>query len=232
MAEDDELRAAAGRPTNGYDLGRLLAFSDGVFAIAITLLVLNIPVPNLPAGTGPDEIRGALLALKPNLGGFVLSFFLVGTYWIGHHRLLLGANRLDGAGLWLNLFVLATVCLIPFSSGVLIRYGDTVPGFWVYAANQGLAGVGFFLLRLNLRRLGAAVPGSDLRTSFIAPVFLISMPVAIWDVRAAYALWFLGAAVSRFATLRQGRLLPAPIRRLLPTPRAEHTDGGRPGSNR
>ena len=127
MAEDDELRAAAGRPTNGYDLGRLLAFSDGVFAIAITLLVLNIPVPNLPAGTGPDEIRGALLALKPNLGGFVLSFFLVGTYWIGHHRLLLGANRLDGAGLWLNLFVLATVCLIPFSSGVLIRYAIRCP---------------------------------------------------------------------------------------------------------
>lgn len=201
MAEDDEGAARDG-PEVAYDVGRLLAFSDGVFAIAITLLVLNIPVPNLASPTA-GELTSALLGLKPNLGGYALSFFLVGTYWVGHHRLLRHAHRFEGPGLWLNLFVLATVCLIPFSAGVLIRYGSTVPGFWVYAGNQVLAGLGFLLLRLEVRRTGAPVPGSTAATSLMAPVFLASMPVALWDVRMAFGVWFLGAALSRLVTSRR-----------------------------
>lgn len=214
MAEDDEQRPAGGHQADGYSLGRLLAFSDGVFAIAITLLVLNLPVPNLPNNTSASVVTTALLALKPNLGGYALSFFLVGSYWIGHHRLLHRAHRLEGRGLWVNLFVLATVCLIPFSAGVLIRYGASPPGLWVYAGNQVLAGLGFVLLRLEVKRTGAFVPGSILATSLTVPVFLISMPVALWDVRVAYGVWFAGAAAARLATLSRRRLPRVSLGRL------------------
>lgn len=206
MAEDDEQPQPRGHEADGYSVGRLLAFSDGVFAIAITLLVLNLPVPNLPHDASASEVTTALLALRPNLGGYALSFFLVGTYWIAHHRLLHQAHRLEGRGLWVNLFVLATVCLIPFSAGVLIRYGSSAPGLWVYAGNQVLTGLGFLLLRFEVQRTGTFVPGSILATSLTVPVFLISMPVALWDVRVAYGVWFAGAAAARLATLGRRQL--------------------------
>jgi uncharacterized membrane protein len=201
--EDDE-QAARPAARQGYEIGRLLAFTDGVFAIAITLLVLSIPIPNVPPG--PDEnarLAAALARLAPNLTGFCLSFVLVGAQWIVHHRMLRRLDFCDGPLLWLNLAVLLGICLVPFGTGVLIRYGDSATGVIAYAALQAGIGIAFLALRSYLAVKGA-LPKRSVLTSLVAVVgFLASMPVALWEVRTAYALWFAGFALSRVFDARQ-----------------------------
>src|SRR5215471_4039081 len=93
---------------------RLEAFSDGVFAIVITLLILNVRVPD-----GRTLTLGALRPLIPPLGTFVLSFIIVGVYWISHHHTLHFLKEVNRRLLWLNLLVLLCVVYIPFPTSLL-----------------------------------------------------------------------------------------------------------------
>ncbi|MFL5665601.1 MAG: TMEM175 family protein [Ktedonobacteraceae bacterium] len=69
-----------------YGVSRLVAFSDGVFGFAITLLITSIPVPELPRSASADQIVQQLLGLLPNFYSYVFSFYMVGIYWMAHHR--------------------------------------------------------------------------------------------------------------------------------------------------
>jgi uncharacterized membrane protein len=184
----------------GYDVSRLLAFSDGVFAIAITLLVLTIPVPNDPDGL-PN--RNALLAsrlgeLLPSLSGFALSFALVGAHWIIHHRVLRGVTRCDRGLLWLNLVLLLGICLVPFATSVLTRYGDTPSGLIAYAALQIGISFAYLALRLYLaRQRGRGYLEAALALTQVVG-FAASIPVAFVSLRWAYLLWFAGIGAARF----------------------------------
>ena len=89
---------------------RLTAFSDGVIAIIITIMVLELKVPH-----GAD--RAALTALAPTFLSYVLSFVYVGIYWNNHHHLLYAAERVNGAVLWANMHLLFWLSLIPFATG-------------------------------------------------------------------------------------------------------------------
>src|SRR5689334_9150848 len=91
--------------------GRVEAFSDGVFAIALTLLVLSLQVP---ASTTDAQLPHALHELLPNVFGYVLSAFVIGLYWLGHHRLFALVRRVDEALLVLNLVLLVLVAALPF----------------------------------------------------------------------------------------------------------------------
>ena len=90
--------------------GRLEAFSDGVIAIIITIMVLEIKVPH-------DDSLNALLALLPVFLSYVLSFVYVGIYWNNHHHLLHASGTVNGAVLWANLHLLFWLSLIPFVTG-------------------------------------------------------------------------------------------------------------------
>ncbi|MDQ6899082.1 MAG: TMEM175 family protein, partial [Candidatus Dormibacteraeota bacterium] len=127
--DDDEEQAPVDADRErGYQIGRLMAFSDGVFAIAITLLVLNVAVPDIAQSDAQSRLPAALLQTGPRLLTFALSFFLVGFYWILHHQLFRQLTSVNVWLLWLNLVVLFLVSLLPFSSGVVGRYYDTVIG--------------------------------------------------------------------------------------------------------
>src|SRR4051794_3390811 len=89
---------------------RLEAFSDGVFAIVITLLILEIRIPDV---TQP-ELANALAAAAPKLLAYVTTFALIGLYWVFHHHALLLVRKVDGALLWLNLIELLGVSFLPF----------------------------------------------------------------------------------------------------------------------
>jgi uncharacterized membrane protein len=197
MAEADE---PAAHP--GYDVGRLLAFSDGVFAIAITLLVLSIPVPNLPRGADPAQVVAALNDLVPNLIGFGLSFFLVGTQWIAHHRMLRQLTRTDNRMLWLNLLLLLGICLVPFATTLLIRYGDQPATAIAYASLQTAIGLTFLAMRAYLLGRGLVRLGSLLVSLMPIAAFLISMPVALRNVNVAYGVWVAGFVVARVIEAR------------------------------
>src|SRR5438105_426474 len=112
MAEDDEGRQGR-HHQHEYDVGRVLALSDGVFAIAMTLLVLGIPVPQFNQPISDARLLSALDDIQPQLLSFGLSFLLVGVYWVGHRRLFRGLVRTDAWLVWLNLFMLLFVCLVP-----------------------------------------------------------------------------------------------------------------------
>ena len=191
-AEGDETSAATGHehdPHVAYDIGRLLAFSDGVFAIAITLLVLGIPVPNVPSSS---QLGPALHNVAPNLVGFALSFMLVGTQWIVHHRLLRQLNFCNGMLLWINLLLLMGICLVPFATSVLVKYGDVATGAIPYGALQAAIGAVFVLLGWYLKRHCIAVSVTYVRAWFQVVIFLVSIPLALWHVNATYAVWIGG----------------------------------------
>jgi uncharacterized membrane protein len=106
-----------------HDPARVLALSDGVFAILSTLLVLEIHVPELTQG---HSLNQALAEIRPSLVAFVISFILAGMYWVGHRDLFALIRRTDRGLVWLNILYLLPLCLLPFAAGLLGRY-DTEP---------------------------------------------------------------------------------------------------------
>ena len=211
MAEDDDRRpappppASPGTPPTGrgrvlredsYDVGRLLALSDGVFAIAMTLLVLGIPVPQL---TDPTDagLQNALRHVLPDVGSFALSFVLVGTYWMAHRRLLKGVVSTDAGLVWLNLFMLLLVCMVPFTAALLSRYGSLATAVIIYAANLGLLGLSSLVLRLKSWPLTGVPPSRYERqgaviTSLVGvAVFAISIPIALRSPSLGEYSWLL-----------------------------------------
>ena len=104
------------------DTNRLEAFSDGVFAVAITLLVPNIQVPHLKDLQPPTTLVDALLKQWPSYLGYVISFFTIGIVWANHHRTFTLVVHADYSLLMLNVFLLMTVTLIPFTTALLSEY--------------------------------------------------------------------------------------------------------------
>ena len=123
VARDARMPVAGAEPAGGArDTGRLEAFSDGVIAIAITLLVLEIRVPHLadfPTGT---TLAGVLWALWPSYVGYVTSFVVIGIMWANHHRLFRYIARVDHVLILLNTLLLLCIAFIPFPTALLAEY--------------------------------------------------------------------------------------------------------------
>jgi uncharacterized membrane protein len=174
------------------DVDRVVAFSDGVFAIAITLLVLSINVPEVP----DNHLRQALEDLVPFVFTYALSFLIVGLYWLAHHRLFRSLERVDRTLLWLNLLVLGVVVIIPVPTELLGRYGETTLATVVYSASMTIAGGAMVLLGWYVRHANlaprtsheAAVLGTW-RGAIPPIVFGVSIPIAFVDPALAKFFW-------------------------------------------
>ena len=106
-----------------FQLERLILFSDAVFAIAITLLVLEIKVPDIPGNSVTDALLlQSLDQLLPKFAGFIVSFFIIGLYWTIHHRMFGAVVNYTRRLIWLNLFFLFAVVLMPFSTAFYSEY--------------------------------------------------------------------------------------------------------------
>ena len=184
---------AQGTRVEGVGLGRLVAFTDGVFAIAITLLVLNLEVPN----TTNDKLPEELWDLGPQLLAYFLSFAVVGRFWLVHHRVFAAVRSIDATLLRLNLLYLALVVLIPFTSEVIGEYGDTSVGVMTYAAVMGLVALVNWLMIRHVLRAGHVRDEERERAAGFAGwwglqapvVFLASVPVALVHPYAAEVMW-------------------------------------------
>lgn len=117
---------------------RLEALSDGVFAIVITLLVLDLRLP-----PGPGGLEAKLVALGPRLVAYAFTFAVVGIYWAGHHALFYLIQRVDKTLLWLNIALLMAVCFIPFPAAILGAHPLDPTAMRFYAANLVAVGAGF-----------------------------------------------------------------------------------------
>lgn len=102
-----------------HTLERLVFFSDAVFAIAITLLVIEIHAPHLPHGAGEGDYWQALAQLWPNIVGYVISFAVIGLFWMGHHRAFSLSSRYSSKVLGWNLGLLGTIGFMPFATAFL-----------------------------------------------------------------------------------------------------------------
>lgn len=111
-----------------HALERLVFFSDAVFAISITLLVIELKVPTLPRNASDADFLQALLDLLPHFAGFFVSFFVIGAFWSGHHRAFDSARHWSPKLLMPNLFLLCSVAGMPFFTAFLSDYyGSLVP---------------------------------------------------------------------------------------------------------
>jgi uncharacterized membrane protein len=175
------------------DLGRIMAFTDGVMAVAITLLVLNLEVPSVPG----DELDDALVDLVPSLIAYLLSFALVGRFWIIHHRLFETLRAFDSRLMTLNLAFLALIVLMPFAADLYDQYTQEPIAAAVLGATLGLAALAHWSAVAYTLRHGLIHERHRPATEpFVSPVglgftllFLLSVPVAFLSPTAAALMW-------------------------------------------
>jgi uncharacterized membrane protein len=192
-------------------LDRIGAFSDGVMAVAITLLVLNIQVPTLEHG---QSLGDALVDLLPSLGSFVLAFALVGRFWVIHHNLFEKLRGFDSTVMVLNLAFLAAIVLIPFSSELYDTYTDQGIAAAVLGANLGLAALAHARMTIHVLRHGFVQEERRAETQptvglGITVAFALSVPAAFLNVHIAEALW-ISTVVVRYPLRRLGRRTTSP----------------------
>jgi uncharacterized membrane protein len=161
---------------------RLEAFSDGVFAIAITLLVLEIPVPDVERG----GLAEALLDQWPSYAAYVVSFATIGIIWTNHHAVFGYVTRSDRGLLFLNLLLLLSVTLIPWPTALLAEYmraggGDERTAALVYALTMTLMGVSFGSLWLYITRRAEIGDARSRTRRFVigAPIYALSIGLAL-----------------------------------------------------
>ncbi len=189
------------------DVSRIRAFTDGVMAVAITLLVLNIEVPDLPTGS-EGRLDEELLDLLPSLGAYALSFALVGRYWVVHHRMFEDLRSFDGTLMALNLLFLALIGLVPFASNLVDRYDEEPIAAAVFAGTLGLAAMVNTIMVRYIRRRGFAPAAEEANrvggmvSLAIAVAFLLSIPAAFLSLTLARLIW-----LSVFLVRRPVRLL-------------------------
>lgn len=157
--------------------GRLEAFSDGVIAIIITIMVLELPRPH---GTDPQALR----PLVPVFLSYVLSFVYVGIYWSNHHHMLHAAERVTGRILWANLHLLFWLSLIPFTTAWLGENPSAALPTAVYGLALFMAGLAYALLETSIiahhgpnSRLAAAV-GRDLKGKLSVALYAVAIGLA------------------------------------------------------
>ena len=120
MAYADAQPRSSGYERGSEEFSRLLAFSDGVFAIAMTLLVVGIAVPTLADGGDVGQLADALNDLVPNFTSFFISFTVIGRYWVAHHHFFSMLRRVDGRLIWVNLLYLAFIAFLPFPTALVL----------------------------------------------------------------------------------------------------------------
>lgn len=165
---------------------RLEAFSDGVFAVAITLLVLEINVP------GGEHLWHQLKDEWPSFASFFVSFWVIGIIWVNHHGLLDHLKRTDRPVLYLNLLVLMTVVFIPFSTALMADHlksgADEKVAALVYALAFLAMGIAFNLFWTYIvkhrRELGVEIPDEEVRRISIG--FMIGSPIYLVAVIMAF----------------------------------------------
>lgn len=180
----------------GFDYARTVALSDGVFAIALTLLVLGISFPDLAANRH-DEIGSQLLHRGGELGSYALSFAVIALLWVRHHAFMRALEVIDTRVTWLNLAYLGFVAFLPYPTHIIGAYGDEPASVVLYAATCGIIATISALIRIHAERAhllssqGVAVIARREHWAFTPLVFFASIPVAFASPTAAKFVWLL-----------------------------------------
>lgn len=181
------------------EFSRVLNFSDALFAIAMTLLVVGIEVPDLADSDSVGELADVLNDDLGSFISFVISFAVIGRYWVAHHSMFSRLAAVDGGLIGINLVYLMFIAFLPFPTGLLGNYFENPLAVVTYAlAVAAVSGMEVVLFRhAQRRRLFARQPPDEVyrwgaRLS-LSPVlaFLISIPLAFVSTSLAVLSWLL-----------------------------------------
>lgn len=190
-------------------LHRIVSFSDGVFAIAITLLVVTIPVPKEPS----SELMARIRDLLPEIFSFVLSFLVIAQFWIGHHRIYGLIVRYDSGLLWVNTVHLLLVSFLPFPTAVLGSHNTSTFAVVFYGSALTLASISGFAIWwyaaakcLLVSDIDAATRHALMIRSIVTPtIFALSAVVGFFSWWGAITGWVLLNTLSRVAIAHRYR---------------------------
>ncbi len=192
----------AGTQTSEFGFERVVNFSDAVMAIAITLLAIEIRLPDL---TSSADLVPALLDLWPRYLSFAISFAVIGAFWGTHHSMFLFIQRFDRRLMWLNLLFLALIAFMPFPTSVVGQYGDTPGGQIFYASSVAAIGLVRIIMWRHAsqgrRLLAADIPPEKYRhitiRGLVGPsIFLMSIPFAFVHFAIPIVMWCLSLGLS------------------------------------
>ena len=204
--------AAHSRPEVGRDRDRIVNLSDGVFAIAITLLILDIRVPDIPENLVASELPGQLLSLWPKYLGYFLSFVGISTFWMIHHSIFRPITDYDRSLHYLNFLFLMLVAFVPFPTSLVGEYGNHQLPVAVYVATLAvgrllLTAIHWYSTRDD-RLLGEAQDPRTVRFFLIRgltipAIFLLSIGISFFSVSAAVWSWLVMLAVDAVTARRR-----------------------------
>jgi len=191
-----------GSMSRPFELGknRIEALSDGLFAIAMTLLVLDLHLPDLPHNAPNVVVVPALLKLLPKLGTYAVSFISLGVFWVGHHNMYHAIRRADRTLLWLNILFFMFVSLLPVSTSVLNAFPQTQIAPLLFGANLALIGWLLYLQwiyagwqRGMLAEFATPAYRALVRTRFLLyPVIaMTTMFVCFWSIEISLGIYLL-----------------------------------------
>jgi len=195
---------------------RLEAFSDGVLAIIITIMVLELRVPHEPT-------LAALATLLPVLLSYVLSFIYIGIYWSNHHHMLHATDRVNGAMLWANLHLLFWLSLVPFTTAWMGENHFAAAPTAAYGVVLLMAGIAYWILqRVILRAEGrdsvlARAIGADLKGKLSPLAYVAAIPLAFVHPAISDALFVFIALIWLIPDRRIERMIGASPQKPAPT---------------
>jgi uncharacterized membrane protein len=188
---------------------RLEALNDGIYAVAMTLLVLELRIPDTLRQASDVEFLNAMIHLIPKVVAWLLSFFILAVFWMGHQRAFHYVHRVDGGLLWINLVALLFASLMPFSSALIGEHGGRFASQAFYAANMAALALATVWQLHHLSKHPelcdpplprAIVVGARFRGWSLVALAAVAVAIAWWDPRygtMAFVLMFLLVRIAR-----------------------------------
>lgn len=175
------------------------AFSDGVFAIVVTLLVLELRVPVLPENFSTQDVLKELLRLFPMFFSFAMSFVIVAIFWVNHHQFFHSLEKTDRAMLWYNNLLLFWLSFVPFPTAFIGEHPVSMIPVMLYGAVLFFAGVSFNLMlrhavkaKLFLKSVSDEVLNQSVKRGVIGPVvYFVSIISAFISVYVSLSIFLL-----------------------------------------
>ncbi len=190
---------------------RIEALSDGVFAIAMTLLIFGIKTPSSPEPVTTAGLWWELVGLFPHVAGYIVSFVILGTLWIGQHNQFHLIQWVDRPLLWLNIFFLACIAFLPFTTSLLAEYPEQPLANVVYAVTLVLAGI-FLYAHWAYATKGRRLVSQDLGADAIRAAKLrIASGLAVYAVAGAASFFSTKISLVLFAVMPIIYMLPGRI---------------------
>jgi uncharacterized membrane protein len=191
-------------PLLGKD--RIEALTDGIFAVAMTLLVLDVKLPIEPADLDGPGLRAALVALLSKFESYVVSFAVLCVFWLGHHRLMHQVKQVDHGFLWLNLLFILFITFVPFATSLMGAYRDLDDVAVIYGVNlAAILGMQCLMWHRAILRLREP-PGEStalwriVRNRYLLAfgVVALALALALFDIAFAIYIYLLLIVLGMF----------------------------------